>query len=281
MRNRNTSNRLGQEKRKKFWRKLTKRGLFLVFALGLLALLIIQSANFAGPHISAGLKKFTAEHLGVKELAIIGASDYADKDIRSYIEPILKVNPNLLTLPFENIKSFLLSRSYISKAEIRKEFPWRLVVAVNEKKTVALMVKNGFFLLDESGEIIRPMSVGENIDVPVVTADAGVGEAAVADAVKTACYLIQLDNKSLPYLMPSEIRVVAGGVVLRSMELKNGDNAMPPVYFSLDGIEKKVLYVKKLWPELLKKKNEIEYIDGRFREGVVVKFKTTEVKYNG
>jgi cell division septal protein FtsQ len=282
MRSKITSQRLSDDKKKKFFRKLVKRGLFSIFALGLLALGVTQAANVAGPVIGRESIKFAGDYLGVKEFAITGASDYADKDIRGYIEPILKVNPNLLTLPFPEIKSYLVSRPYISRAEIRKEFPGRLVIAISEKKSVALLVKNGgFSLLDESGEIIRPMSVGENIDVPIVTIDAGVSQAALADSLRTACHLIQLDNKSVPYLMPSEIRISGNGMTLRSMELKNSDNTMPPIYFSFDGIEKKVLYVKKLWPELLKKKNEIEYIDSRFRQGVVVKLKTTEVKYNG
>jgi len=281
MRIRNTNSRLEEEKKKKRMRRFIKRSILLLLLLCVFLVSFIQIYRVTSPYVSTVISGFTNEYLKIKEVSVVGASEYADAEIRAFIQPIIKVTPTILQLPISQIQGFLYTRSYLESAEIRKEFPGRVVIEVVEKKPVAMLVKNGLFLLDENGEIIRQMSTGENIDVPAITLEKELNENLAKELIKTACYIIQLDGKSLPFLMPSELNISGGQIVLRSLELKNKENSIPPIYFSLDGIEKKVLYVKKLWPEIVNKKDQLEYVDGRFRQGVLVKLKTAEVKNNG
>lgn len=278
---RNTKLRLQEEAKKKRRRRFIKKSIFFSLIMAFLLTAVIQIYKLTSPFIYKAFCSFSQKYLLVKELSITGASDYADHEIRSYVEPIIKVTPNIFYLPINQIKGFLYTRGYLKSAEVRLELPGRVVIEVSEKRPVAMLIQNGFYLLDENGEIIRPMNIGENIDVPVITIEEGINIKAAHDMIKTACNIIQLDDKSLPLLMPSELKISTGLIIVKSLELKNKQNKIPPIYFSCNDIEKKVLYVKKLWAEIVNKKEQLEYVDGRFREGVLVKLKTTEVKDNG
>ncbi len=281
MRARTTRSRLEEDMKKKTMRRHVKRFIFFTFLFAIFFMLFLQSYRLLSPYVSLAYNSFANKYLTIREVSIVGASEYADKDIRSYVDPIISVTPTILALPAAQIKSFLYTRSYLKKAEVRRELPGRVVIEVAEKKPIAILVKKDLFLVDENGDIIRQMKVGENLDLPVITLDSNLNEKLGRDMIRTACNLIQLDAKSSPLLMPSEVCISGGQITVRSLELKNSRNSIPPIYLTPDGIEKKILYVKKLWPEIVNKKEELEYIDGRFRQGVLVKLKNTEVKNNG
>ncbi|MCX7770341.1 MAG: cell division protein FtsQ/DivIB [Proteobacteria bacterium] len=273
--------RIIQTKKKKKGRKLFLLTLILVFLISAGTMTAIQLVKFLGPVFTKGVIEFSDRFFKIREIAIVGAGEYGEREIREFITPMVKVNPNLLTFPLSQIRVFLATRPYLSIAELRKELPGRLVIAVKEKKTVAILIKDGFFHIDENGNIIRPMYNGENIDVPVITVEESLGAEDLTDYLKTIALIINLDNKSAPNLAFSELRITKNGIIARSLELKNDNNTIPPIYFPMDYAEKKLLQIKKLWPELVKKKNQIDYIDNRFKKGIVVKLKTTEEHYDG
>jgi cell division septal protein FtsQ len=270
-----------QKKRKKRGRKFFLISLITIFLLTVTTMIVIQTIKYLGPTITKGISDFSNKFFMIREVAIIGAGEYGEKEIRDFVTPMVKVNPNLLTFPLSQIRMFLATRPYINIAELRKELPGRLVISVKEKKTVAIIVKDGFFHIDENGNIIRPMYSGENIDVPVVTVDENLKIEDITDYLKTIALIISLDSKSAPNLSFSELRVTKDGIIARSLDLKNDNNTIPPIYFPFDYAEKKLIHIKKLWPELVKKKNQIDYIDNRFKKGIVVKLKTTEEHYDG
>lgn len=283
MRVRSTVRRLEEEKKKKRLRKWIKRGI-LFTVIGLFMMVIFfQSYRFVKPYAEKVITYVNEGYFGVREFGVVGASEYGEKEIRGFVEPILKVSPNIFSLPISQIKGFLYTKTYIKRAEIRRELPGRIVIEVEEKRPVAVYVRKGEkILLDENGEMIRPMSLGENIDLPVVTVEEGLTKEREREMIRRACYLIELDNKSSPLLMPSELTITGGAIVLKSLELKiEGEKKIVPIFFSPNDIEKKVLCVKRVWPEIVKKKEQLEYIDGRMKQGVLVKQKSTEVRTNG
>lgn len=273
--------RIVKTKRKKRGRKLILIFLVTVFLISVTTMTVIQTIKYLGPVFSKGISSFSDKFFKIKEIAIIGAGEYGEKEIREFVTPMVKVNPNLLTFPLSQIRIFLATRPYLNMAELRKELPGRLVISVKEKKTVAILIKDGFFHIDENGNIIRPMYSGENIDVPVVTIDENIKEEEIGEYLKTVAFIISLDSKSAPNLSFSELRIAKSEIIARSLDLKNENNTIPPIYFPVNYAEKKLLHIKKLWPELVKKKNQIDYIDNRFKKGIVVKLKTTEEHYDG
>lgn len=273
--------RIIQTKKKKRGRKLILLTLIVVFLISVASMTIIQAIKYLGPAFTKGVTSFTDRFFKIREVAIIGAGEYGEKEIREFVTPMVKVNPNLLTFPVSQIRIFLATRPYLSIAELRKELPGRLVISVKEKKTVAILFKDGFFHIDENGNIIRPMYSGENIDVPVITVDENINSEEMGEYLKTIAFIINLDSKSTPNLSFSELRITKNGIIARSLDLKNENSSIPPIYFPVDYAEKKLLQIKKLWPELVKKKNQIDYIDNRFKKGIVVKLKTTEEHYDG
>lgn len=273
--------RIIQTKRKKRGRKFILLALIFVFLISVTTMTVMQAIKYIGPAFTKGISSFTDRFFKIKEVAIIGAGEYGEKEIREFVTPMVKVNPNLLTFPLSQIRIFLATRPYLSIAELRKELPDRLVISVKEKKTVAILIKDGFLHIDENGNIIRPMYSGENIDVPIITIDENISENQIGEYLKTIAFIINLDSKSTPNLAFSELRITKNGIIARSLDLKNENSTIPPIYFPINYNEKKLLQIKKLWPELVKKKNQIDYIDNRFKKGIVVKLKTTEEHYDG
>lgn len=273
--------RIMQTKKKKKGRKLILLILIIVFIISVSSMTVVQAIKYLGPVFIKGISSFSDRFFKIKEVAIVGAGEYGEKEIREFVMPMVSVNPNLLTFPLSQIRIFLATRPYLSVAELRKELPGRLVISVKEKKTVAILVRDGFFHVDENGNIIRPMHSGENIDVPVITVEENVSIDEMGEYLKTVAFIINLDSKSAPNLAFSELRITKNGIVARSLDLKNENSTIPPIYFPVNYTEKKLLQIKKLWPELVKKKNQIDYIDNRFKKGIVVKLKTTEEHYDG
>lgn len=273
--------RIMQTKKKKRGRKLILLTLIIVFIISVSSMTVVQAMKYLGPVFIKGISSFSDRFFKIKEVAIVGAGEYGEKEIREFVMPMVSVNPNLLTFPLSQIRIFLATRPYLSVAELRKELPGRLVISVKEKKTVAILVRDGFFHVDENGNIIRPMNSGENIDVPVITVEENVSIDEMGEYLKTVAFIINLDSKSAPNLAFSELRITKNGIVARSLDLKNDNSTIPPIYFPVNYTEKKLLQIKKLWPELVKKKNQIDYIDNRFKKGIVVKLKTTEEHYDG
>lgn len=244
MRRRNVRNILEKDRKIKTFKKFFKRIIIFFSIIGLLILFASQTYSLTKPIVTKEFTNFSRDFLTIKELAVIGASDFADREIRSFVKPVIEVNPNIFSFPVENIKLFLATRPYISKAVIRKELPGRIVVDIKEKKPIAILLDGELKFLDENGEIIRPMSVGENIDVPVITLD-GVNEEISSQLLKIGCTFIMLDNQSTPYLLPSEVRLTKNHIEIKSLELKTSRNEIPPVFIGYDELEKKILNLKK------------------------------------
>ncbi len=278
MNRRNITNKLEKERKKKTLKRFIKKTILFFSIVGILILFASQTYSLTRPLIKEEFTRFTKEFLMIRELAVIGASDFADKEIRSFIKPIIDVNPNIFTFPMENIKLFLATRPYISKAHVRKELPGRIVVDIKEKKPIAIFFDGDLKLLDENGEVIRPMSIGENIDVPIITLEK-INEDSMANYLKSGCNFISLDNQSTPYLLPSEVRLTPSYIEIKSLELKTSSNYIPSVYIGYDELEKKILNLKKLWTDIVNKKENIEYVDARFSKGISINQKNiVEVK---
>lgn len=274
--------RLERDRKKKQKRKVVAKAILAVVALLLVSIATVASARVVGPPLARACSGFSERFFSVSEVSIKGASEYAEKDIRGYVEPIIKLKPGMFSVPSREIAGWLASRPYLRGAEVRREFPGKIVIAVEEKKMVALVVRHGFEIVDESGAVVRPMCVGENIDLPVITIEPGMRADAADEGIRNAASFVASDTKTVPALTPSEILVTPAGLVLKSSDLKRQDATVVPVYLGSDELPRKMEYLKKIWPDVVAKKDGIEYIDGRFRKGVVVKQKTsTEVAAHG
>lgn len=270
MRRKNIRYKLEKEEKKNLVKKLIKRTVLFFSLIGLFVLFATQTYSLTKPLIKKEIDEFSKNFLIIKELAIVGASDYADREIRSFVKPIIDINPDIFSFPVENIRLFLATRPYLTKAFIRKELPGRIVIDVTEKKPVALFLDNGELkFVDENGEIIRPMSLGENIDVPVITIE-DVDDKSISNLIKIGCSFIVLDNQSSPYILPSEVRLTKNYMEIKSLELKTRNSEIPPVYLGYEEIEKKILNLKKIWRDIVNKKENIGYVDARYSKGISI-----------
>ncbi len=267
----NLRQKLESERKKSMVKRLIKKLVLVFFIIGIGFLLVSHTYSLTKPFVENELSSFSKEFLTIRELSIIGASEFADKEIRSFVNPIIEINPNIFTFPTENVKLFLATRPYIESAFIRKEMPNRIAVEIKEKKPVAILLDSELKLLDENGEVIRPMSTGENIDVPVisVTDDSDTS----SFRLRMGCQFILLDNQSTPFILPSEIKLFQNHMEIKSLDLKTSRNEVPSIYISYEEMEKKILNLKKLWTDIVNKKENIEYVDARYLKGLSVKQK--------
>jgi cell division septal protein FtsQ len=80
------------------------------------------------------------------------------------------IHSNLLAVNVDQVESILESLPWISKAEVIRDWPNRLVINLQEKTPVALLNREtGLFYLDDKGEIIAAVSPSQDLDFPVIT----------------------------------------------------------------------------------------------------------------
>ncbi len=80
------------------------------------------------------------------------------------------IHSNLMAIKVSEVKSLLESHPWIAGVDISRDWPNRLVIAVKEKKPVALLSRDsGLFYLDNKGMIIAAAAPSQELDFPVIT----------------------------------------------------------------------------------------------------------------
>jgi cell division protein FtsQ len=87
------------------------------------------------------------------------------EDIRLFLEG--KQLGNLLILDINTLKEKLLVHPWIKDIRVRKNFPSTLKISILERRPVALMKKNGFFLIDREGVKLQEVDSLMSWDLPL------------------------------------------------------------------------------------------------------------------
>ena len=151
----------------------------------------------------------------------------------------IDIHSNLMEINVPQVKSLLESHPWIARAEIKRDWPNRLLITVKEKKPVALVNRaTGLFYLDNKGHIIAAANASQELDFPVITGLENftfnpAQSARTPEILKDVMGLLKLASKNnsiLPEQNISEIHITENKELLLYLL----DRAFP-IYMGSDG----------------------------------------------
>jgi cell division protein FtsQ len=167
---------------------------------------------------------------------------------------------NIFRLNTATITTRLLRDLRIGEAEVTRQFPATIVIAVSERQPVAwIACSYGFVQLDAQGVVMAAVKSIKKVDVPIITG-ARLGNVYIGDQIDTQtvqnvlAYLGELDEATLGQL--SEINIKSAGdlvaYTVQAVTIRLG----PP-----DRLPEKAKFTADILKEIGTKKGAIEYID--------------------
>ena len=106
--------------------------------------------------------------LRVRETVVKGCQELTEKEVLTLAS--VRSSANLLTINRDAIARRIRANPWVREVFVGREFPGRLVIAVRERKAVALLEKDeGLYLVDGEGTPFKKPETGEESDLPVLT----------------------------------------------------------------------------------------------------------------
>ncbi len=194
------------------------------------------------------------KHLRAEELkAMMGLRGYED----------------LFDLSSSRLASGLLRSPWVKSASVRKEYPSRLIVKIKEAEPLAILNSAGLYLIDDEGRKLETIK-GEPVTfLPVISSSGDLGPDALAGAVGLARAVRQ------------------AGVSGRQVEITGLEAGKENITANIDGTavrmgegryEEKLARFLELEAEIKKRWANVDYVDLRFANRVVVRPLKEEIK---
>jgi cell division protein FtsQ len=168
----------------------------------------------------------------------------------------VRYQASLLALSPDHIAAILRMHPWIAEAEVKRDWPDVLVIAIREYAPEALIVREGsggpqFFYLDKSGVVFAPVEPGGELDFPVITGLTGKEDAetlrkASAEAL-ALLKLVRQNNPNLPLQNLSEMHLDQDA----GMTIYLADYPFP-IYFGKGEIRTKYSRLKRVLEVLYK-----------------------------
>ena len=207
--------------------------------------------------ISSGLiyLLFFSSIFKIKRIEVLGAEKIADNEIKDIISG--KANKSIFLTDLSNIKDYLIKEyPRIAKINIRRKMPDTILAEIQERKPVAVLVKNGYFILDKEG-VAFERSPNNSLDLPEI--------------IKQEYFDVRLGEKTIDRIediLEITKRIKTKQVIIISekrLDIRTIDGF--DAYFSLEKdinwqIEQLEIVLQEKIP--LSERNDIEYIDLRF-----------------
>jgi cell division protein FtsQ len=160
--------------------------------------------------------------LGIRETVVKGCQELTEKEVLA----LAAVRPaaNLLTINQDAVVRRIRSNPWVRNVFVGREFPGRLVIAVRERKPVALIDRGeGLLLVDEEGSLFKKLEAGEESDLPVLTG-----------CVRSGTVNEALVKKSLALL--NELAAIQNGPDIGKVSEINGDETFGLSLFADSGL---------------------------------------------
>ena len=197
----------------------------------------------------------------VTETDIVGADRITQKEILALCD--LKLQTNLLTVSPARLQKRVEAHPWIAWAEIKRQWPNRLLVRIKERQPVAIAnVEGKLFFVDAKGIVFTEVNPDADLDFPVIS---GLGRSDLdiqnpSGALQCALQFLRYVPKNdsvLPRQNISEINIRQGGDLVVFL----ADRPFP-IYLGSEAMERKHYRLVKVLGWLYKKKEfEItEYI---------------------
>jgi cell division protein FtsQ len=109
-----------------------------------------------------------SEAISIKNIEVLGdLKQLSEKDIIRLSD--IKKGDKLFGVSFSKIQDNISRHPWTAKVKVRREFPDTVQIHVTERKPIALVLVDGFYLVDEAGNLFKKVSADEKFDLPVIT----------------------------------------------------------------------------------------------------------------
>lgn len=179
------------------------------------------------------------------------------------------IHSNLLALNTDRVRSDIETCDWVEGAEVRKEWPNRLLITIRERKPVAMAgLPDGLYYIDKKGVAFARVLPPEDMDFPVITgltADTW-PESFKESSLEEALLFIRLAGRGNPVLPKqniSEVHITGNGELILFL----ADNSFP-IYLGKGMVDEKYRRLVKVLYWQYKKKEfastayiNVEYMD--------------------
>lgn len=138
------------------------RGAVALVAPSVIAVAAVALVAWAGWTLG-----WKGDWLRVRQVRFEGLFRVAEAELRE-LSPV-QPGEHLVTADVDALAAAIARHPWIATAEVRRELPPALVVAVTERRGAALVDLDGLYLLDERGRIFKRATPGDGLDLPLVT----------------------------------------------------------------------------------------------------------------
>jgi cell division septal protein FtsQ len=149
----------GKVETKKIHRKIKLKIKHVIFAFFLFVGFFYGFARFY-------LYLITWDKLNINDVEIICQKEEVLGDLQHYLSR--KTLGNILLLDIGHLQELLATHSWIKSVHIRKIFPSTIRIETTERIPIALLEKEGYFLIDKDGVLLQEISLSERPDLPVL-----------------------------------------------------------------------------------------------------------------
>jgi cell division protein FtsQ len=234
-------------------RRLALAGRFLLAALGL------GLVTLAGVGIKHAVEKVNAQKIaevGIEgELNFVSGDDIKDSVMRF-------VATSLVSIDLDVLKQELEDQPWIANVTIRREWPDRLVIHVEEEVAIARWGDDA--LVNQQGRIFRPGDISALMQLPLLAGPKGEAKEVMEQ---------YLEFNQLLYPLGVRIRdLTMNARGAWTMTMTNGIEVRLGREQELARLRRLVVFLQTMGPERL---NDVAALDLRYRNGIAVEHEAT------
>lgn len=214
-----------------------------------------------------------SSYLKIKEVKVVGNIKLSRSEALELSG--IAVGDNILAIDSGDIKDNIKANPWIADVRVKRNFPDGVSIEIQERKPVAFINLDGLYYVDETGIIFKKASLGEDVDLPVITGltredieEQGAASELAIKAVKLLHLLAEDTALELENLSEISVDKIYG---LTLYTMREGTK----IEFGSDGFKEKLDALDKV----IKSRNGfegLEFIALNYNRGVVVKLNPSE-----
>jgi len=219
------------------------------------------------------------EFLKTKDIRVIGNKNISEKEVKKLSEIEGK---NFLSLNLVEAAKRIVENPWIKIADLRRRFPNKISIAIQERSPFAYVQTASLNLIDEEGVILRIVSEIEKKELPVITGFRETSQLNPGDKITSPN--INMGIETLKEIRDKNLIPISD---ISTLDISNTFNPVltlkrspGQIYLGIGDLDEKVKKLKTLYEN----KNEIfpaiSYIDLRFKDRVIVMPQKQEAKKN-
>ncbi|NIO12110.1 MAG: FtsQ-type POTRA domain-containing protein [Deltaproteobacteria bacterium] len=260
-----------KRRRSKSWgKKLVTPAVYLVAVVLIVA---VARITVDWSSVTGGVDHFktvltTHPYFAVKEITVTGNKKIGGSEIVALTG--LRPGVNIWKVDPARVEANLNRHPWIRGQVVRREFPQRVIIQIEEWKTKGIVVLEKLYYANAEGIVFKAVELGEKTNLPFIT---GLGKERtdlddhrVRNKISEALTLSEIFSKHS--MAVSEIQLRAeGGVIAYPLAHR------VPLHMGWGNWTRKVGHLKRVWTEWKGRENILASLDMSFRGQVVVKWR--------